>query len=232
MSSYPIAILLTSILFCTGTTVLAIMLTRSNRNKDKLLTEMQATLARRHPGITDDEHHHGDEVTTHIFDDHMREAELTTRLQQSRLTAQHCGHSPAPERYRYIHSMVRQGMNAQEIAATLSMSVHEISQIISLIQVAHPRQEDSKKPVSLQQSPDNRESTSAIKKQPTRRSAQNQSSASMTACTVNKSIKLAKWLKLRAVSPWCLRKQSSREPPVRPSPQAEGISCRPLPGYT
>ncbi|MBU0665463.1 MAG: hypothetical protein KJ990_13090 [Proteobacteria bacterium] len=233
MSSYPITILLTSILFCTGTTVLTCMLKRSNRRKDKLLTDMQATLDSLHLGLADNGDRQETDYTKNIFDDNMRTAELTTRLQQSRLTVQQCGYSPAtPERYRYIQSMVIKGMNAQEIADTLSMSLHETTQIISLIKVAHPQQDGNKKTLPLQEPADNENPPPATREQQIRQSAHKQPPALRTAGTVNKSIKLARWLKLRAVVPWSLRKQSSREPPARPSPQPERLSCRPLPGYT
>jgi hypothetical protein len=46
--------------------------------------------------------------------------------------------------------------------------------------------------------------------------------------TVNKSFKLARWLKGRALAPY-LRKQSSREPPPHPLPRDQGIPYHPLP---
>ncbi len=233
MSSYPIIILLTSILFCTGTTVLTVKLKRSNRKKDKLLTDMQTILDSLHLGLADNENRQETDNTKNIFDDNMRTAEITTRLQRSRLIVQQGGYSPAtPERYRYIQSMVFKGMNVEEIADTLSMSLHEATQIISLIKVAHPQEDANKKLLPLQDRVNNEDHTPATTEQQTRQSAHKQFPALRTAGTVNKSIKLARWLKFRAVVPWCLRKQSSREPPTRPSPQAEGISFRPLPGYT
>jgi hypothetical protein len=152
MTSYPIAILLTSILFCTGTTVLAVMLKRSNSNKDQLLTKMQATMDARKkysPGKVQELQL---ATQTNIFNENLRAAELTTRLQQPRLSVQQCRYSPAtPERYRYIQSMVKNGMSAQEIASTLSMSLHaatlamslhETTQIVTLIRMAHPQQQE------------------------------------------------------------------------------------------
>lgn len=132
MNSYPIIILLFSILFCTATTVLAVMLKRSNSNKDKLLAEMQASLSSLRETDQDGA----------IFEDDLRSAELTTRFQQPRLSAQQQSHSAAPERYRYIQSMVEMNLSAEEIAATLSMSLHETTQIITLIRMANPPRQD------------------------------------------------------------------------------------------
>jgi len=146
MTSYPIIILLLSILFCTVTTVLAVMLKRSNSNKDKLLAAMQASLSSRREAEQDGA----------IFEDNLRSAELTTRLQQPRLNVQQQSHSTAPERYRYIQSMVEMGLNAQKIAATLSMSLHETTQIITLIRMANPPRQNDTSPLPLPEANDSR----------------------------------------------------------------------------
>jgi hypothetical protein len=128
-----------SILFCTVTTVLAIMLKRSNSNKDKLLAEMQVSLSSLRETDLDGE----------IFEDNLRSAELTTRFQQPRLNVQQQSHSTAPERYRYIQSMVEMGLSAQKIAATLSMSLNETTQIINLIKMANPPRQNDSSPLPL-----------------------------------------------------------------------------------
>ncbi len=71
------------------------------------------------------------------FQNSLSEAELTTRLQQSRLTSQL---SPAkgstPERYRFVHSLLGQGMSTEEIAGILSVSTHEAQQLVALAKLA------------------------------------------------------------------------------------------------
>jgi hypothetical protein len=134
------AILLTGILFCTVSSVLAIILKRSNSNKDKLLTKTQEALNSLQNSFAGTGSDIKDKPTTSLFDDNLRAAELTTRLQQPRLTMQQCGYSPAtPERYRYIQSMAEKGMSAQDIASLLSLSLHEATQLVTLVRVARPQ---------------------------------------------------------------------------------------------
>jgi len=71
------------------------------------------------------------------FQKNLSEAELTTRLQQPRLTAQHSlGRVSAPERYLYIRSLAQNGMNAKEIATILSISTQEAEQLVNLARLA------------------------------------------------------------------------------------------------
>ena len=233
MTSYSIAILLISILFCTVSTVLTLMLKRSNNNKEKLLAEMRVTLEARRNNAEGQDEQKGLDQTTNFFDDNLRAAELTTRLQHPRLTMQQCGSSPAtPERYHYIQSMVAKGMNAQEIASMLSMSLHETTQIVTLIKIVHPSQPCNEERQPVQEIAANQNLRLATLDQLRKPSSSKQAPTPQLSGTVNKSIKLVRWLKGRALVP-CLRKQSSREPPRHPLPRDQGIPCRPVPtGYT
>lgn len=67
------------------------------------------------------------------FQKSLGDAEITTRLQQSRLTTQHSS-TPAktPERYRYVKSLSENGMDAEEIASVLSISAQEAAQLVNL----------------------------------------------------------------------------------------------------
>lgn len=70
------------------------------------------------------------------FQKNLSEAELTTRLQRSRLTTQHARDlSSTPERYGYIRSLADKGMGAAEIAAILSISSQEAEQLVKLSQL-------------------------------------------------------------------------------------------------
>ncbi len=232
MTSYSIAILLISILFCTVSTVLTIMLKRANNNQEKLLAEMRAALEAGQNNAEDQEEQRGTCRTANIFDDNLRAAELTTRLQYPRLTMQQCGPSPAtPERYHYIQSMVDNGMNAQEIASMLSMSLHETTQLVTLIKMVRQPQPNNEEFLPVQEIAGNHNMRSSTLDQPGRQYVKKQAPALQIYNTVNKSIKLARWLKGRALAPY-LRKQSSREPPPHPLPRDQGIPCHPVPGYT
>lgn len=70
------------------------------------------------------------------FQKSLSEAELTTRLQRSRLASQHGRDlTSTPERYGYIRSLAAKGMSAGEIAAILSISSQEAEQLVKLSQL-------------------------------------------------------------------------------------------------
>ncbi len=60
-------------------------------------------------------------------------AELTTQLQKSRLSAQA---SPVtnsiPEKYSFVHSLIKKKMGSEEIASILAISPHEARQLVTL----------------------------------------------------------------------------------------------------
>ena len=233
MTSYSITILLISILFCTVSTVLTIMLKRSNNNQQKLLEEMRASLEARQDNADGQNEQKGDCRTATIFDDNLRTAELTTRLQHPRLTVQQCGSSHAtPERYHYIQSMVEKGMNAEEIAPMLSMSLHETTQLVTLIKMVRQPQPSNDGHLPAQEIADNQEMQSATLALSDRQYSPQRASTPKLSGAIKKSIKLARWLKGRALGPY-LRKQSSREPPRHPLPRDQGANTLPVPtGYT
>jgi hypothetical protein len=232
MTTYSLTILLISILFCTVSTVLAIMLKRSNNNQGKLLAEMRATLEARQDNAENQDEQRESCRAGNIFDDNLRTAELTTRLQHPRLSMQQCGSSPAtPERYRYIQSMVEKGMNAEEIAAMLSMSLHETTQLVTLIKMARQPQPNNEEYLSAQEIAASQMRPAALM-QSGRQDNKKPAPTPKQSGAINKSIKLARWLKGRALGPY-LRKQSSREPPPHPLPRDQGAPCLPVQtGYT
>jgi hypothetical protein len=251
MTNHHLIILLFSILFCTGSTIVAFLLKRSNSSKDKLLAQMQSAL-RCHQGSSVE---YGPNAA--LFDEDLRSAALTTRLQQPRLhVQQNSVGAAAPERYRYIQSMAEMGLSAEEIASTLSMSLHETTQIITLIKMASPKQQDTVKPLptscaavtdcpvathgrpvekGILRRPPVAEKSETVRKSQT---PMNGTSAfrSPLSCKKNKQVgckaqKLARWLKTRAL-PSLLRKQSSREPPRKLLPGKDPLFPTPLSGYT
>lgn len=71
------------------------------------------------------------------FQKSLNEAEITTRLQQPRLSAQHgYNRSGPPERYLYVRSLAQNGMSAEEIASILSISTQEAEQLVNLSKLA------------------------------------------------------------------------------------------------
>lgn len=74
------------------------------------------------------------------FQNSLGEAELTTRLQQSRMNAEDGNSSGAtPEKYRYIRSLHEKGMDAEEIASILGISSQEAGQLVALAEIARDR---------------------------------------------------------------------------------------------
>lgn len=228
MTGYPLTILLISILFCAASTVLMIMLKRSNSNQARLLTAMRTTLDARQNSADDQE---GCCRPTNIFDDNLRAAELTTRLQQPRLAIQQGGYSTAtPERYHYIRSMVEKGMSTREIAAMLSMSLHETTQLVTLIRVTQ-QHKGSDTPLPSGEIVDQPFMQPERRRQQSGPGVQQQAALAATTGIVRKSLKFARWLKGRAPTPY-IRQQSGREPPPQPLPGVEKIQCHPLSGFT
>ncbi|TKB10274.1 hypothetical protein [Desulforhopalus sp. IMCC35007] len=71
------------------------------------------------------------------FHNSMQQAELTTKFQAPRLQAAHSQTSShktnsTPEKYKYIHSLIENGMGPDEIASVLSISLHEARQLVCL----------------------------------------------------------------------------------------------------
>ena len=233
MTHSSLLILLFSILFCSGTCVLAVLLKRSNSTKDKLLAEMQASLHSLKRGELAGDDAAETEQDGVFFKENLRSAEITTKLQQPRLTVQqNSNSSSAPERYRYIQSLLEKGLSAEDIASTLSMSLHETTQIVALIRIATPKQLNAAAPPRPSTNESNIQSRLVPAKEQSILQAVSQApSPPQQSTVVRRSIKLARWLKLRASSV-SLQKKGGREPPRNPLPNKTSLLCDPLSGYT
>lgn len=55
---------------------------------------------------------------------------------KSRLRRPNSGSAPMPEKYRHVSSMVARGMSEEEIANILQLSIHEVRQLTSLVNLA------------------------------------------------------------------------------------------------
>ncbi|MDJ0622683.1 MAG: hypothetical protein QNJ17_06940 [Desulfocapsaceae bacterium] len=69
----------------------------------------------------------------HDFTTDLQQAEIATKMQQSRKMY----HQPAdelhpPEKYQYVHSLAQKGINASDIATILTISPHEADQLVNL----------------------------------------------------------------------------------------------------
>lgn len=75
------------------------------------------------------------------FQSSLSEAAITTNLQQPRLKSAQTAVTPknseiAPEKYSFVHSLVEKGIKPKEISSILSISSHEVQQIIKLRSIA------------------------------------------------------------------------------------------------
>ena len=70
---------------------------------------------------------------TDNFKNTLSQAELTTHLQQTRISAQSISPAkPIPEKYSFIHSLLKKQMSSEEIASILSISLCEAEQLVTL----------------------------------------------------------------------------------------------------
>lgn len=98
------------------------------------LSQAREKLAAAHADMQDLRQRHQDSLD---FQKKLTEAELTTRLQQPRLSAQHgYQHITAPERYLYVRSLAQNGMSAREISDILAISTQEAEQLVNLAKLA------------------------------------------------------------------------------------------------
>lgn len=237
MTTTTTIILLLSTLGCLGATAALFMLMRSIARKDALLIELEAKLTS--AAIIPAEA--GKNSTP--FNENLRIAALTTRLQQPRLALQQNCPAKAPDRYTYIKSLVAKGMKAPEIASLLSMSIQETSQLITLIRMAQPDlQEDS----TQEFTPDNTLPGVPAESCPypccttqvdhdEHIPPSNPGDIQPLNCRKDsrpRPMKLARWIKNKASS-FTPHNQSGREPPFTLHPNGErGRPLQPLPGYS
>ncbi len=67
-------------------------------------------------------------------------AELTTQLQKSRLSAQaSAATNSIPEKYSFVHSLIKKKMDSNEIASILAISSHEAEQLVTLSKLGQAR---------------------------------------------------------------------------------------------
>ncbi len=67
------------------------------------------------------------------FDEDLDKAKVVTNLQKSRMSLHQVqAKVDMPERYRYVHSLIKKGMGSDEIANVLSISPQEAMQLVTL----------------------------------------------------------------------------------------------------
>jgi len=132
-----IVLVLLALLLCSAATWSSIIFKKKVNQQSKLLVETSETLADVRKKLTKLQEK---DTTYKEFQDSLNQAEITTRLQKSRLSAQYTSRSMSPpERYRYVHTLAAKGMSSQEISSVLSISIHEAKQLVNLSRLAHPK---------------------------------------------------------------------------------------------
>ncbi len=126
---------LSALFLCSVATWRSIVYHRKSEDREKLLQETNETLAVLQKKLISLEEK---EKKYDEFQESLNLAEITTKLQEPRLSAQNFNRTVSPpERYRYVHSLASGGMSPQDIASVLSISIHEADQLVNLARLAH-----------------------------------------------------------------------------------------------
>ncbi|WP_028579348.1 hypothetical protein [Desulfogranum japonicum] len=70
------------------------------------------------------------------FERSLEKASMTTELQVPRIRKQCHAHTQAPEKYTILAKLISQGMEPEEIASLLDISMAEVTQLITLKNMA------------------------------------------------------------------------------------------------
>lgn len=88
---------------------------------------------------------HNKHNKTKLFKNRLAEAELTTHLQHPRLSAQtSISNSSIPEKYSFVHTLIKKNMGSDEIASILAISEREAEQLVALSNLRQERPIDDK----------------------------------------------------------------------------------------
>ena len=131
----PELLIIPALILCSAATWRAIVYRKKADQQKQLLIEADETLREMHNELVLLQEK---DKKASNFNKTLNQAEITTRLQKSRLTVQDYSRSMSPpERYRYVHSLAANGMPSDEIASVLSISIHETEQLVNLSRLAH-----------------------------------------------------------------------------------------------
>jgi ATP/maltotriose-dependent transcriptional regulator MalT len=132
-----VLLILLALLLCSVATWRSILFKKKADRQAKLLNETNQTLAEVQKKLIVLQEK---DLKSNDFTRSLNQAEITTRLQKSRLSAHNYNRNMSPpERYRYVHSLAANGMSSNEIASVLSISIHEADQLVNLSRLAHPK---------------------------------------------------------------------------------------------
>jgi len=132
-----VLLILLALLLCSVATWRSILFKKKADRQAKLLNETNQTLAEVQKKLIVLQEK---DLKSNDFTRSLNQAEITTRLQKSRLSAHNYNRNMSPpERYRYVHSLAANGMSSNEIASVLSISIHEADQLVKLSRLAHPK---------------------------------------------------------------------------------------------
>jgi hypothetical protein len=115
---------------CLSTFLVFVKRQRTERSQE---TERIMVLQRKIDAALRDE---GFDTDREVFSASLKTASLTTDLQRPRLENMAKMDKQPPEKYRILGKLASQGMGADEIAAILSISPIEASQLLSLSNMA------------------------------------------------------------------------------------------------
>lgn len=123
-------LVITSLFLCVAVTVRSIYFRRLSQQHQEELSAVQHSLQAANKEL---EELRLTARTFANFKADLTQAELSTKMQQSRLQFnRQCDDPRPPERYHYIHSMTQKGMTVDDIAAILTISNQEADQLVTL----------------------------------------------------------------------------------------------------
>lgn len=119
---------------CLATITKCILVKKENKLLSEQLTQTTINLESNKKKLRDLEMRHNE---IKMFQKSIEHAELTTKLQTSRLQIAHgestiSSTSHPPEKYTYVRSLTEKGMSPDEIGTVLSISPQEASQLVAL----------------------------------------------------------------------------------------------------
>lgn len=136
--SIELLLLLLSFIFCSAISLRFYMLKTKAKKTVETLTNTKNSLNKLQNKL---DTLSGEQKEAPSFDTSLQTAALTTNLQKSR--SQYHNQAATitpPERYRYIRSLLENGLDSTKIAAVLAISLQEAEQLVTLVRLSQKKE--------------------------------------------------------------------------------------------
>jgi hypothetical protein len=133
-----IILLLLSCFLCFAVSLRLFSIKSKNKKTDETLTSTQNSLNSLQAQL---ENLKNQNKENNSFDSTLHTVKVTTNLQKSRTQYhQKAVSTMPPERYRYIRSLLDNGLDSEKIASVLAISIQEAEQLVALSKLAQRRE--------------------------------------------------------------------------------------------